>query len=255
MPPFRPLAERFKEKCGAPTATGCIPWLGSGGVGNPGGHPTINGGKDVGSKALQAARVGYEMASGPIQEGRFVRLTCGNEKCVNPQHMVLLTKSEYLKKGTPEQLFGKHVGPPTPAGCTEWQGYRNECGYGVASQGGGHSSLAHRVAYRLFVGPIPPGMHVLHRCDNPACVNLDHLFLGTHVDNMADKKAKGRDAVGERVGSSRLTEKKVMEMRSLYAAGERSRCRLAKAFGVDPKTAWKVVTGRTWKHVGARAAA
>ena len=75
-------------------------------------------------------------------------------------------------------------------GCWLWVGANNER-YGLFSCFG-RVMKAHRASWHLFVGPIPPGLHVLHKCDNPLCVRPDHLFLGTHVDNMADMARKGR---------------------------------------------------------------
>lgn len=75
--------------------------------------------------------------------------------------------------------------------CWEWQGYRIDKGYGRLRHEGG-KKLAHRVSYEAFVGAIPDGMCVLHKCDNPPCVNPDHLFLGTNLDNVKDCINKGR---------------------------------------------------------------
>lgn len=77
-------------------------------------------------------------------------------------------------------------------GCWPWAGYRQREGYGLVRKKGQPAEAAHRVAYRLFVGPIPPGMVVMHRCDNPPCVRPDHLRVGTQAENLADMRAKGR---------------------------------------------------------------
>jgi hypothetical protein len=76
--------------------------------------------------------------------------------------------------------------------CLEWDMYIGTHGYGVLSKGG-KQYLAHRLVWEENHGPIPPGMHVLHRCDNKPCINPEHLFLGTSADNMQDKIRKGRD--------------------------------------------------------------
>jgi len=75
--------------------------------------------------------------------------------------------------------------------CREWQGLRSKKGYGRVVRAGRHWQL-HRYVWTLVNGPLPEGMHVCHRCDNPPCFRLDHLFLGTNRDNVDDKMAKGR---------------------------------------------------------------
>jgi hypothetical protein len=80
----------------------------------------------------------------------------------------------------------------TASGCWEWQRYRNEHGYGRMWR---PKVYAHRASFEAFVGPIPSGLSVLHRCDNPPCCNPEHLFLGTRADNMRDMCAKGRCAL------------------------------------------------------------
>lgn len=110
---------------------------------------------------------------------------------------------------------------------------------------------AHRVSWELAYGPIPDGRWVLHKCDNPGCVNPDHLFLGDAQTNEADKVSKDRQAKGETVGAAVLTTNQVLEIRKLYRRGDRraSQAALARRFGVDQTTVGQIVRRFTWKHV------
>ena len=83
-------------------------------------------------------------------------------------------------------------------GCLEWNLGRDRAGYGVACWDGKHES-SHRVAWKITHGEIPEGMHVCHHCDNPPCINPEHLFLGTAIDNMRDCAAKGRNNKGKKL--------------------------------------------------------
>jgi hypothetical protein len=133
--------------------------------------------------------------------------------------------------------------------CWEWTGQRNAKGYGlVAPSKRGRSRLAHRVAWAAERGPLPDGLNVLHRCDNPPCVRPDHLFLGTQRENMRDRDAKGRQAQGEAVGRSRLTRAAVAEIRDRYAAGGVTLRSLAAEYGTTFQNIQYVVRGRTWKR-------
>lgn len=129
------------------------------------------------------------------------------------------------------------------SGCWIWLG-TTRAGYGLIRSGRAMVG-AHRVAWQLYVGQIPTGMDVLHRCDIPACCNPGHLFIGTHADNMADKKAKGRNVnlSGERHGNAKLTWAQVEAIRS----DDKSERILAQEYGVSSKTIHQVKHNRIWR--------
>ncbi|MBO1080875.1 HNH endonuclease signature motif containing protein [Roseomonas haemaphysalidis] len=109
--------------------------------------------------------------------------------------------------------------------------------------------VAPRVSVAMHRGPIPVGLCVLHKCDNPLCVNPDHLFVGTRAENTADMFAKGRSrtapVLGERHGQAKLNPAAVKHIRASALPGNA----LAKQLGVSPTAVWSVRTGRTWSHV------
>lgn len=141
--------------------------------------------------------------------------------------------------------------------CIEWDRFCDPVsGYGMLrwarrDGGDGQNWRAHRMAWVKAYGPIPDGMFVCHRCDNPPCVNPDHLFLGTPGDNSRDRDRKGRHVAlrGESNGSSKLNDDAVRAIRARYAAGGVSQRALADEFGVDRVAVGFVVNGKTWRHV------
>ncbi len=108
--------------------------------------------------------------------------------------------------------------------------------------------VAHRVSYEVFIGAIPNGLYVLHKCDNKRCVNPKHLFTGTQSDNMKDSSKKGRISYGDSHHTSKLNAIKVRQIRGGRAFGF-SNYSLAKHHGVHESTIRDVISGRTWKWV------
>ena len=132
-------------------------------------------------------------------------------------------------------------------GCWLWTGAASHDGYGVI-RAFGRQQRAHRVSWQLAHGEIQAEMEVLHRCDVPKCVRPDHLFLGTHADNMADMTAKGRRAVGEHSGTAKLSTAAALEIFRRESAGE-SPTTLATEFGVSPGAVYFIAQKRSWRHV------
>lgn len=165
--------------------------------------------------------------------------------------------------------------------CWLWIGAKDPDGYGNFKVGNHRGTHAHRIAYALKVGYIPPGLSILHSCDNRSCVRPDHLFLGTQLDNVNDMAEKGRarkasgdqngsrlhpesrprgekhpfklhpelHARGERAANAKFTESQVIEIRRSYKAGELSQHALARKYGVTATTINAIVLFKTWKHL------
>ena len=136
-------------------------------------------------------------------------------------------------------------------GCLEWQKAKNAYGYGVMRCGDGKNRLAHRFAWTLYFGD-PKNQCVLHRCDNPRCVNVAHLFLGSQSDNMADKQRKNRHKWGNKIWAAdeirpwaRLTAEQVLRIR----ADKRPQTAIAADFGVTQQTVSDIKRRRRWAHL------
>jgi hypothetical protein len=136
--------------------------------------------------------------------------------------------------------------PEPNSGCHLWIGAVKDTGYGKLCFGGKTHS-APRLAWELTKGKIPKGLWVLHRCDTPACVNPDHLFLGTHVDNMEDMKIKGRQPKNRGMESShpKLSNNQVLAIRKSIG----SQRTIAKQFNIHPTMVHLIKTGKRWGHL------
>jgi HNH endonuclease len=150
------------------------------------------------------------------------------------------------KTKTLAERFWAKVAPPNENGCMLWTGSVMQFGHGRINRGraGDGIDVAHRVSWELANGPIPEGMCVLHKCDVPACVNPDHLFLGTHADNIADKVSKGRQARGFMFPHTKLSDEQVAEIRHRYITEKISQRALAEEYGVCQQNVNMLVNNR-----------
>jgi hypothetical protein len=131
--------------------------------------------------------------------------------------------------------------------CIEFEGYRDKNGYGRKRRDG-RLHLAHRLSYADAHGPIPAGLEVCHHCDNPPCINPEHLFLGTHKENMNDRDRKGRGHHGTRHARAKLDPDRVRQIRALVCAGQAMRA-VARHMGVSYRAINAIISGETWAHV------
>jgi hypothetical protein len=147
------------------------------------------------------------------------------------------------------EIFLENVYPEPNIGCWIWCGPSNKEGYSNFQIGGFRSG--HRYAYFHYKGEFNKSLHVLHKCDNPWCVNPDHLFLGTHKDNMDDRTNKKRHKVlhGSDNGNSKLTADQVLEIRRLHNPKTYPTRKLAKMFNVNQRLIFNILHRTTWKHI------
>lgn len=126
----------------------------------------------------------------------------------------------------------------------------------VAGKGYGQMKLpkqrkqeySHRLSYMIYKGEIPEGKYVCHTCDNPRCVNPDHLFIGTNKENLQDMKAKGRSTFGEKNARAKLTEEQVKQIKSCLDSGM-TQTQIAAAFNIHQVHVSRIKNGLRWEHL------
>lgn len=176
------------------------------------------------------------------------RCKCGNEKIID---------GDILRDGSSkscgcwrsfenglERALTEKIRPGLN-GCIEWTGRRDRDGY---ARYGEKSRIVSRLVYEKHKGEIPEGMCVCHSCDNPGCVNIDHLWIGSNKENNDDKKEKGRCIHGSNHHKSKINEKDVVEIRKLYSEGMFQED-ISKLYNVSQTTISGIVLRKFWKHV------
>jgi len=169
------------------------------------------------------------------------KVTCGNKSCVNPDHLLFGTEARFWSKVQKTDT------------CWIWIGGRNDEGYGKFTIESGNTVGAHRYSYQLKSGSIPDEMMICHKCDNPSCVNFEHLYLGTAKDNSYDRDSRGRanTPVGSRNSLSHLNETAVTDIRNQIPFDEVlvKIQKLANQYGVKEGTILDVLIRRSWQHI------
>ncbi len=213
----------------------CLLW--TGGI-NSNGYGVMS----ICNRSVSVHKAAYEAYIGDIPDGAWVGHTCEYRQCVNPGHLYLRAR------GLAERFWDKVI--VIHGGCWKWTGDKEPFGYGrLQSHRGTEGVLvAHRVSWEIHNGPIPDGLFVLHKCDNPECTNPEHLFLGTNADNMADKTAKGRQHKGEDHPAAILKENDILRIVAMNRTGIR-KVDIARTLGVSQSTVYCVLKGSSWKHV------
>lgn len=150
---------------------------------------------------------------------------------------------------SPEQIYADFLAKieKLPSGCWEYRGTIEKCGYGVL-QIGKKQWRAHRYMYVQVHGPVTDDVCILHKCDNRPCVNPDHLYAGSHCDNMRDKGQRG-GSDGMRNGRAKITDDQVREIRRLYDAKELTQVELAARFGIGQSAISEIVRRTHWTHI------
>lgn len=178
---------------------------------------------------------------------------CGNKRTVESSKLrngktksCGCIQSSHVKR---EQIFSKNY-TIKDNGCWEWKGFRDKNGYGELGRAiKGIERKAHRFSYAKFKGKIPKDLCVCHSCDNPGCVNPDHLFVGTNKENHQDKVEKSRHVKGEECHKSKLNEEQVKSILSLYKSGRYTQRQLASIYTVNQYAIWAIVNRKSWKHI------
>lgn len=156
-----------------------------------------------------------------------------------------------------ERFEEKYIPEPN-TGCWLWTAAQDSDGYGRMITGSRTdqtrvSRTAHTLSFELYRHEIPSGLQILHKCDVRSCVNPDHMELGTWTENMKDKIKKGRQAMGGKTGSAKLTEEQVLEIKSLRKHGWGLK-KIADRFEITLGHVFLISKNRTWKHLNRRSA-
>lgn len=230
-----------------------ICWVWTGTLNPTSGRPVLT----INKIPRSIQKVMWEFHRGKLngEKREYVLNSCGNEKCVNPDHLFTSTDPSDHRRlpcaFKTQKRFWAKVKIGALDECWEWQAATSGSGsmeYGFLAANK-RKIRAHRFLWELYHGEIPTGLLVRHKCDNPKCVNPLHLELGTHADNTRDMFIRGRrkDSSGER-SNSKFTTDQVRDMRRRYGLGEGCR-EIATIHQTNQYTVRGIVSRRSWKYL------
>jgi len=221
----------------APDEHGC--WIWTGKLTRGKGQVAVDG------TTVTAHGAAWIAFRGPIPAGHRLVHTCCKTNCVNPDHLELqLIASTKVRD---KDFIKASTDVDEATGCWNWKLRLNGNGYPILSSWK-CTHLMHRVSYEVFSGNSAEGLVVCHKCDNPKCVNPDHLFAGTQADNLKDMDRKGRGRFrGEYHKGAKLNNGAVLAIRN----DQRDIAVIASEYGVSKKTIRLVKTRERWGHVSA----
>jgi len=204
---------------------------------------------------FRSKTLSYKLHLGRIKKGLFIRNKCFNTCCINPKHLYLSGSRHSTVKDLIARFWAK-VDKHGPDACWPWLASKDVCGYGTIGEGHGllgnkrstRILKAHRLSLEIKLGrSLKQGMQALHTCDNPSCVNPEHLFEGTQLTNIKDRDTKGRTAKGIMLPHV-LTARAVLRIRRLKYKGFTNK-RIGELVSVDRHYVSQIVNRKIWGHI------